>query len=95
MITLTHKFEVDVFFWPCIGCICAGIYKWGSFGKQPCKWTISETLPILKEKVNFVSQTVHIYFSLQVDMNGKPSVFEARSEIPKIQEAYHSFSKNT
>ena len=26
-------------------------------------------------------------------MNGKPSAFEARSESPKIQEAYHSFSK--
>ena len=26
-------------------------------------------------------------------MNGKPSAFEARSENPKIQEAYRSFSK--
>ena len=26
-------------------------------------------------------------------MNGKPSAFEDRSEIPKIQEAYRSFSK--
>ena len=26
-------------------------------------------------------------------MDGKPSAFEARSEIPKIQEAYRSFSK--
>ena len=36
---------------------------------------------------------VHIYFSLQINMNGKPSAFEARSESPKIQEAYRSFSK--
>ena len=27
-------------------------------------------------------------------MDGKPNVFEARSEGPKIQEAYHSFLKN-
>ena len=32
-------------------------------------------------------------FSLQVNMNGKSSVFEAHSEGPKIQEAYRSFSK--
>ena len=37
----------------------------------------------------------YLFFSLQVNMNGKLSVFEARSESPKIQEAYHSFSKNT
>ena len=29
--------------------------------------------------------------SLQISMHGKLTVFEARSESPKIQEAYHSF----
>ena len=36
---------------------------------------------------------VHICFSLQINRDGRPSVFEARSEIPKIQEAYRSFSE--
>ena len=52
-------------------------------------WSI--TYPEEEGKICIIDCT---YFSLQVNMSGKPSVFKARSESPKIQEAYHSFSKN-
>ena len=43
-----------------------------------------------KEGKNFIIACKYL-FSLQVNTNGRPKVFEARGEGPKIQEAYHSF----
>ena len=53
-------------------------------------WSI--TYPEEEGKICIIDCT-YLFF-LQINMSGKPSVFEACSENPKIQEAYHSFSKN-
>ena len=56
-------------------CVSAGIYKWGSFGEQPYKWTVFEALPILRRKVKNLYHRLYILIFLYKSMRMVSRVF--------------------